>query len=165
MFLAVNAILCSFETIFDNSEKGAAVPFMEQQWVWWKLLTPTYAGFSFTLIAISLPGWAAQGLLNSCAQQPGLETVPPAVLAAVIQFSMGCITLATGCSRIRWVISLCCNLSNLPFPQASLHGYWKPGLLQFSSQRLMGQISILLLWLSYCSWCDTDLELEVLHKT
>lgn len=70
MCLAVNAILYSFEIIFDNSEKGAAVPFMEQQRVWWKLLTPTYAGFSFPLIAIPLPGWAAQGSLNSCAQQP-----------------------------------------------------------------------------------------------
>lgn len=31
MYLAVNVILCSFEIIFDNSEKGAAVPFIEQR--------------------------------------------------------------------------------------------------------------------------------------
>lgn len=30
-YLAVKAILYAFEIIFDNSEKGAAVPFIEQQ--------------------------------------------------------------------------------------------------------------------------------------
>lgn len=31
MYLAVKAILHAFEIIFDNSEKGAAAPFIEQQ--------------------------------------------------------------------------------------------------------------------------------------
>lgn len=116
MYLAVKAFLLAFEIIFNNSERCRCAFHRTTM----RIVKTAYPYFRWLLFCInSHPSPWAVGLiivdsLNSCAQQTGsMETVPQAVLAAVIQFGMGCVLSVTACLRSWGVLGRvgnCCRL-------------------------------------------------------